>query len=195
VDHAGVIPDIVVVAKGLTSGYAPMAAAITRPAIAERIPIFLDVHTYGGHPVSAAAALANLAIIEREDLVGNAASVGAYLLGLLDGLRAHRIVGDVRGLGLFAAIELTSDPSTREGFAAAQHVDDQVAAVARSMGLFVRPLGGTIILGPPLTFTRAQVERTVEVLDAALATVAATVVSNGPPDAARSAVASVDAVR
>jgi hypothetical protein len=63
------------------------------------------------------------------------------------------------------------------------------------MGLFVRPLGGTIILGPPLTFTRAQVERTVEVLDAALATVAATVVSNGPPDAARSAVASVDAVR
>jgi adenosylmethionine-8-amino-7-oxononanoate aminotransferase len=195
VDHADVIPDIVVVAKGLTSGYAPMAAAITRPEIAERIPIFLDVHTYGGHPVSAAAALTNLRIIEREDLVGNAAAVGAHLLGLLDGLRAHRIVGDVRGLGLFAAIELTTDVATREGFAVARRVDDQVAAVARSKGLFVRPLGGTIILGPPLTFTRAQAERTVAVLDAALSTVEASVAPDGPHDMVMSATGPADAVR
>jgi L-2,4-diaminobutyrate transaminase len=172
-----------------------MAAAITRPEIAERIPIFLDVHTYGGHPVSAAAALTNLRIIERENLVGNAAAVGAHLLGLLDGLRAHRIVGDVRGLGLFAAIELTTDVATREGFAVARRVDDQVAAVARSKGLFVRPLGGTIILGPPLTFTRAQAERTVEVLDAALSTVEASVTPDGPHDVAMSATGPSNAVR
>ena len=89
VEHFDVIPDILVVAKGLTSGYAPMAAAIARREIADKLPVFFDVHTYGGHPVSAAAALANIEIIEREDLVGNSASVGAYLLELLRGLRSH----------------------------------------------------------------------------------------------------------
>jgi adenosylmethionine-8-amino-7-oxononanoate aminotransferase len=173
VDHAGVVPDIMVVAKGLTSGYAPMAAAITRPEIADRLPVFFDVHTYGGHPVSAAAALANIGIIEREDLVQNAASVGAYLLGLLDGLRSHPTVGDVRGLGLFAAVELALDPARHQPFPPELRVDDRVAAVARERGLFVRPLGGTIILAPPLIFTRAQAERTVEVLDAAMGAVEA----------------------
>jgi adenosylmethionine-8-amino-7-oxononanoate aminotransferase len=166
VDHFDVVPDIMVVAKGLTGGYAPMAAAIVRRGIADAIPVFFDVHTYGGHPVTAAAALANIGIIEREGLVANAASVGAYLLGLLDELRRHRIVGDVRGLGLFMAVELAHAADD-------MHVDNQVAAVARGMGLFVRPLGGTILLGPPLIFTRAQAERTVEVLDAALSSVEA----------------------
>lgn len=164
VDHFDVIPDIMVVAKGLTSGYAPMAAAIARREIAEKIPIFFDVHTYGGHPVGAAAALANIEIIEREDLVGNAAAIGTYMLDLLEGLRRHPIVGDIRGLGLLMAVELVPDRP---------RVDDQVAAFAREMGLFVRPMGGTILLGPPLIFTRPQAERTVDVLDRALAAVEA----------------------
>jgi adenosylmethionine-8-amino-7-oxononanoate aminotransferase len=172
-DHFDVIPDIMVVAKGLTSGYAPMAAAIARREIAERIPIFFDVHTFGGHPVSAAAALANIGIIEREGLVGNSAVVGGYLLELLRGLRSHAVVGDVRGLGLFVAIELTRDRSRREDLPPDLGVDNQIAAVARQMGLFVRPLGGTILLGPPLIFTRAQAERAVDVLDTALSTVEA----------------------
>lgn len=162
VDHAGVVPDVMVVAKGLTSGYAPMAAAIARRPIADAIPVFLNVHTYGGHPVSAAAALATIRIIEREGLVANAAEVGAYMLGLLDGLRAHAIVGDVRGLGLFMAVELTD-----------ARADGQVAVIAHEKGLFVRPLGGTILLAPPLIFTHAQADRTVEVLDAALSRVEA----------------------
>ena len=173
VDHFDVVPDILVVAKGLTSGYAPMAAAIARREIAEKIPIFFDVHTFGGHPVSAAAALANIGIIERENLVGNSAAVGAYLLELLRGLRSHAIVGDVRGLGLFAAIELTRDPGRREDFPPDMGVDNQIAAVAREMGLFVRPLGGTILVGPPLIFTKAQAERAVDVLDTALSKVEA----------------------
>jgi len=173
VDHFDVVPDILVVAKGLTSGYAPMAAAVARGEIAEKIPVFFDVHTYGGHPVSAAAALANIEIIEREDLVGNSAAVGAYLLELLRGLRSHSIVGDVRGLGLFAAIELTRDPGRREDFPPDMGVDNQIAAVARQMGLFVRPLGGTILVGPPLIFTKAQAERAVDVLDTALSKVEA----------------------
>jgi adenosylmethionine-8-amino-7-oxononanoate aminotransferase len=173
VDHADVVPDIIVVAKGLTSGYAPMAAAIARREIAEKLPIFFDLHTYGGHPVSAAAALANIEIIEREGLVRNAADVGAHMLGLLEGLRTHPIVGDVRGVGLLMAVELLRDPVRREDFAPDAGVDHQVAAVAREMGLFVRPLGGTVLLGPPLIFTKAQAERAVDVLDTALSTVEA----------------------
>jgi len=173
VDHFDVVPDIMVVAKGLTSGYAPMAAAVARRGIAEKIPIFFDVHTFGGHPISAAAALTNIEIIEREDLVRNAAIVGAHMLELLEGLRAHPIVGDVRGLGLFMAIELARDPARRQDPGADLQVDNQVAATARRMGLIVRPLGGTIILGPPLIFTPAQGERTVEVLEAALSEVEA----------------------
>ncbi len=175
VDHFDVVPDIMVVAKGLTSGYAPMAAAITRRGIAERIPILFDVHTYGGHPVSAAAALANLAIIEREGLVERSASVGTYMLGLLKELRRHAIVGDVRGAGLFMAVELVHDADRDEASGPDMQVDNHVARIARRMGLFVRPLGGTIMLGPPLTFTKAQAERTVEVLDTALTEVEARV--------------------
>ena len=173
VDHYDVVPDIIVVAKGLTGGYAPMAAAIARREIAEKIPIFYDIHTYGGHPVSAAAALANLEIIEREGLVRNAAEVGAYMLRLLGGLRSHPIVGDVRGLGLLLAVELTRDRVQHENFPSEVAVDNQVAAAARELGLFVRPVGGTILLAPSLIFTRAQAERTVDVLDSSLSKVEA----------------------
>ena len=134
VNHFAVVPDIMVVAKGLTSGYAPMAAAIARREIADKLPIFLDVHTYGGHPVSAAAALANIGIIEREHLVENAATVGSYMIGLLEGLREHPIVGDVRGLGLFMAVELVRDAATHESFEPEVAVDNQVAAIARDNG-------------------------------------------------------------
>jgi adenosylmethionine-8-amino-7-oxononanoate aminotransferase len=177
VDHFDVVPDIMVVAKGLSSGYAPIAATIARQEIADRIPVFLDVHTYGGHPISAAAALENIRIIQREQLVENAAIVGAHMIELLRQLRAHPVVGDVRGLGLFMAVELVRDPSRGEDPHAEMRVDNLVAAVAREMGLFVRPLGGTILLAPPLIFTKAQAERTVDVLDAALSAVEAQVPS------------------
>jgi adenosylmethionine-8-amino-7-oxononanoate aminotransferase len=183
VDHFEVVPDIMVVAKGLTSGYAPMAAAIARREIAEKIPIFFDIHTYGGHPVSAAAALANIGIIEREGLVENSATVGAYMLELLHGLRAHPTVGDVRGLGLFMAVEL-SDPVRHEDFAPSLHVADQVTTATMQMGVFgPRPVGGsTLVFAPPLIFTKAQAKTCVDVLDMALSTVEANIL---PKPAAR----------
>jgi adenosylmethionine-8-amino-7-oxononanoate aminotransferase len=188
VDHVAVVPDIMVVAKGLTSGYAPMAAAIARRGIADKLPVFFNVHTYGGHAVSAAAALANLGIIEREHLVENAATVGSYMIGLLEELRRHPIVGDVRGLGLFMAVELVRDATSHESFAPELGIDNQVAAVAREMGLFVRPFGGTVFLAPPLIFTKTQAARTVEVLDAALAEVETRVRSGPGVESARNAV-------
>jgi adenosylmethionine-8-amino-7-oxononanoate aminotransferase len=175
VDHFDVVPDIILVAKGLTSGYAPMAAAIVRRDVSERIPVFLNVHTYGGHPISAAAALANIRIIEREGLVEHAATVGAHMITLLEELRAHPVVGDVRGLGLLMAIELVRDRGRHEDLTPDMVVDNQVAAEAREMGLFIRPLGGTVLLAPPLIFTNAQAERTVEILDAVLSKVEAVI--------------------
>jgi adenosylmethionine-8-amino-7-oxononanoate aminotransferase len=90
------------------------------------------------------------------------------MIGLLEQLRTHAIVGDVRGVGLFMAVELVRDAALREGFAPEQGVDDQVAAIAREKGLFVRPFGGTVFLAPPLIFTKGQADRAVDVLDAAL---------------------------
>jgi adenosylmethionine-8-amino-7-oxononanoate aminotransferase len=175
-DHSDVVPDVMVVAKGLTSGYAPMAAAVARGELAAKIPAFLDIHTYGGHPVSAAAALVNIGIIEREGLVENSATVGAYMLGLLEGLRAHPTVAEVRGLGLFMAVELR-DPVRKEDFPPDFHVADQVTAATMRMGLFgPRPLGGgTLVFAPPLIFTKAQAARAVDVLDTALSEVEATI--------------------
>jgi adenosylmethionine-8-amino-7-oxononanoate aminotransferase len=144
-----------------------------RREIADAIPVFFDVHTYGGHPVTAAAALANIQIIEREHLVENAATVGTYMIGLLTELRAHPIVGDVRGLGLFMAVELTHHQAADGD--TGMRIDNLVAGVAHEMGVFLRPLGGTILLAPPLIFTEEQATRTVEVLDAALTTVEAQV--------------------
>lgn len=170
VDHAGVVPDILVVAKGLSSGYAPIAATITRAEIAECLPVFWDVHTYGGHPASAAAALANLRVIASEGLVERAAALGRTLLGQLDALRSHASVADVRGSGLLLAVELADDPGPKPG---APPRDLQLAALAEAEGLIVRPLGGTVLLGPPLVFTDAQADRTVEILDRALTRVEA----------------------
>lgn len=170
IDRAGVVPDILVVAKGLSSGYAPIAAAVTRAEIAERIPVFWDVHTFGGHPASAAAALANLRIIASEGLVGHAADLGERFLAMLDGLRSHELVADVRGAGLLLAVELVDDPAPSP---TGPPIDLRLAALAEAEGIIVRPLGGVVLLGPPLVFTAAQAERTVEVLDRALTTVEA----------------------
>ena len=166
IDHAGIIPDIMVVAKGISSGYAPISAVITRPTIAEQLPAFWDVHTYGGHPASAAAALANLNLIETEGLVDHARTLGAEFLAQLQRLRRHRLVADVRGLGMLLAVELVDPPAAIA--TSAVPLDVQLASFAHAQGLFVRPLGGTILLGPPLVFTAEQVEQTVAILDAAL---------------------------
>ncbi len=113
-------PDIITTAKGLTSAYSPMGAVIVSDKVAEPFMegtnLFMHGITFGGHPVSAAAAMANLDIFEREDLPGNVLEHEAEFRGLLDGLRDLPIVGDVRGAGYFHAIELVKDQDTKESF-------------------------------------------------------------------------------
>ena len=123
-EHWGVTPDIMTVAKGITSGYIPMGGAITRGNIADAFVgsqrvSFRHVITFGGHPVASAAALRNIQIMEDEDLPGNSARMGAYLLdGLKELQEKHQMIGDVRGLGLMCGMELVRDRETKETYPA-----------------------------------------------------------------------------
>ena len=177
--HYGVEPDIVTVAKGLVSAYQPIAATVVRNDVfksfvgdpSENRQVF-QISTYGGHPVAAAVANRNIEIILEEKLVERSAENGAYLLDGLRSLLRHPWVGDVRGKGLFAGVELVRDRRTKEAIPG-----DRVKGVvdfARRNGVIVgrsgggRRLGSTIVLSPPLVITRAEIDRVVAVLDKAI---------------------------
>jgi putrescine---pyruvate transaminase len=168
----GVRPDIVTLAKGLTSGYVPLGASMVSEevwsTIAERLPDrmpFSHGFTYSGHPVACAAALANLDIIERDGLVQNAAEVGGYLHERLGELRRFDSVGDVRGIGLMAGIELVADKDSRRGFADPHRACERVENETWARGLYSRAMGIEVIgLAPPLTIDRETVDRMVEIM-------------------------------
>jgi len=178
--HYGVRPDIVSIAKGLVSAYLPIAATVVRNDVfrsfvgepSENRQVF-QISTYGGHPVAAAVAARNIEILLEERLVERSADNGAYLLDGLRTLLRHPWVGDVRGKGLLAGVELVRDRASKEILPA-----DQVKRVvdfARRNGVIVgrsgggRHLGNTIQLSPPLVITRPEIDRVVAVLDAAIA--------------------------
>ncbi len=180
--HYGVSPDIVAVAKGISSAYLPIAATLVKNSVfgsfvgeaSENRQVF-QVNTYGGHPVSAAVAVRNIEIIQAEKLAERSAEMGAYLLDGLRGLMRHQVVGDVRGKGLLLGVELVKDRTTKEPVGA-----EQLAAVidyCRDNGVLVgrggggRHFGSTITLSPPLVITRAECDRIVETLDRALSTI------------------------
>jgi len=175
----GVKADMWCLAKGISSGYVPLGATAISGKVAQGIAegdaTFGAVshgYTYSAHPVAAAAALATLDILEREDVVGAAAREGAYLLERLRAIgAASRLVGDVRGIGLMACLELVAD---REKKTPLPRGAKEVAAVAREAyrrGAMVRTSGANIILSPALTIERAQIDLLCDALDAAFAVV------------------------
>ncbi len=171
-EQYGARPDIVTLAKGLTSGYQPLGASVVSDkiwdTICERLPSrmpFSHGFTYMGHPAACAAALANLAIIEEEGLVANAADVGGYLLDRLRELERFETVGEVRGLGLMVGIEFVADATTKRGFANPHQVCEKVELEAWDRGLYCRAMGLEVVgLAPPLTIDRPTADRIVEVL-------------------------------
>jgi adenosylmethionine-8-amino-7-oxononanoate aminotransferase len=173
-EHWGVVPDIMTVAKGITSGYAPMGAAIAgskvtaKFAAAEGREAGLNhVLSFGGHAAAAAAALKNIEIMERERLVENSAAMGAYLLDGLSTLKKHPLVGDVRGLGLLAAVELVRNKTTREPFKPGDQMQAKLTAYMREQGLLAR-VYQVIEVGPPLIAGRKEIEQIVEVIGRAV---------------------------
>jgi adenosylmethionine-8-amino-7-oxononanoate aminotransferase len=170
-EHWGVVPDIMTVAKGITSGYVPMGAAIAGPKITSKFAAtpgreggLNHVLSFGGHAVAAAAALKNIEIMERERLVENSAAMGAYLLDGLSSLKNHPLVGDVRGLGLLAAVELVRSKSTREPFRPTDQMPVRVTAHMRDLGLLARTYQ-VIEVGPPLVAGRREIETIVDVIE------------------------------
>jgi putrescine aminotransferase len=179
----GMTPDLIATAKGLTSGYLPLGAVLTSREVGETLRTaesgFMHGYTYCGHPVACAVALKNLEIIGREALRANATRVGAHLRAGLQSLLELPVVGDVRGAGLLASVELVADKTTRTPIQVRrQEIADRVRDEQR---VIVRSIYQNVILAPCLTLTESQADRIVEALHEVLATTS----SDGRPVAAR----------
>jgi L-2,4-diaminobutyrate transaminase len=171
-DRYHIRPDLMTIAKGLTSGYLPMSASLIHERIwqvifehAREIGPFGHGFTYTAHPVCAAAAMANLDIIEGEDLVGNARRVGGHLQGRMrEALGNHPLVGDIRGEGLMMGVELVADKASKRPFDLAQRVPARVMQIGLADGLIIRglPQGNTMALSPPLVIKEDEVDVIVE---------------------------------
>lgn len=187
-EQEGVAPDLMVVAKGLGGGYAPIGAVMVNEQIvqvlAEGSGFFQHGHTYMGHPLACAAALAVQRVIQRDNLLTNVRQQGSHLARRLkERFGNHPFVGDVRGRGLFQAIELVADRTTKESFDPALKLHARIKQAAMDRGLMVYPMGGTIdgaqgdhvLLAPPFIVDSATldvvVERLGDAVDAAIATV------------------------
>lgn len=164
----GIKPDLITVAKGLTSGYLPLSGAIVSDKVlrvlelgSDKFGPFPHGYTYTAHPLCAAAGLANLAIIERENLVQNAQAMGGYLQKCLrDAFGGMPHVAEVRGVGLLAAVEFALDPASRTPFAAEKLVGARLSAACLEHGVICRamPHGDILGLAPPLTVRPADIE-------------------------------------
>ncbi|MDJ0635955.1 MAG: aminotransferase [Xenococcaceae cyanobacterium MO_188.B29] len=179
-EHWNVKPDIITLAKGITSGYLPLSATITQQHIFEA---FLDetdstshfrhINTYGGNPASTALSLKNIEILETEQLSERATKIGAYLRTKLSNLLDHPYVGDIRGKGLLLGIELVADKQTKEPLAATKV--SAIVSRCLELGLIIGRNGATIpgfsnvlILAPPLILTKTDADLIVAILKEAL---------------------------
>ena len=175
VEHWGVVPDLMSVAKGIVSSYMPLGASIARETIAGAFAggddsrFLQHVLTFAGHPVPAAAALKNIEILESERMVENSAETGAYFLDRLRELQpAHPMIGNVSGLGLLVGIDLVKDGDTKEQFPKAAKVSERLTAEFEKRALILRPSDTSITMGPPLCITRDEVDEIVAAIDDAL---------------------------
>jgi adenosylmethionine-8-amino-7-oxononanoate aminotransferase len=180
-EQEGVAPDLMAIAKGLGGGYQPIGAVLMAKRIYEAFAngsgAFQHGHTYMGHPMAAAAALAVQEVIRRDGLLSNVVEMGGRLQGRLEERFGQSpVVGDIRGRGLFWALELVSDRSSKEPFDPALKLHARVKREAMARGLMVYPMGGTIdgvkgdhiLLAPPFIVEASQVDEIVERLGSSL---------------------------
>ena len=166
-------PDLITLAKGLTSAYAPLSGVLVGERVYKAMEagsaeagVFPHGYTYTGHPIGVAAANANLDILERENLTANAADVGAYMLaGLHDAFDNLALTGEVRGVGLMLAVEFVADPAIKKRLDPALKVAYRISALSREKGLITRAMPQSEALGfaPPLVLTRSEADQIVEI--------------------------------
>ena len=176
----GLSPDIVVMAKALSSAYLPISATAISEEIyqallteSDKLGVFAHGYTYSGHPVCCAVALETLAIMKERDLVGHVQHVGPRLQAGLRRLADHPLVGDVRGVGLIAGVELVRDKATHGQFDPLGSVGAAFVTRAQAHGLIVRNLQDTVALCPPLIITEAEIDEVLRRFEKALGETAA----------------------
>jgi len=179
--HYGIEPDLITIAKGLTSAYFPLSASIVGEKVykvmedaADRVGAFSHGYTYSGHPIGAAAANAVLDIVEKEDLPRNARDVGAYFqMQLKEKFAQLPIVGEVRGVGLMGALEFVSDRDKKTRFDPSLKVGARISKAARDRGLIARAMPHGDILGfaPPLVTTKDEINEIISISEAAVRSV------------------------
>jgi adenosylmethionine-8-amino-7-oxononanoate aminotransferase len=180
-EQEGVSPDLLAIAKGLGGGFMPIGALLLRreifQALADGSGAFQHSHTYTGHPLACAAALAVQRVIRRDDLLANVRRQGAHLARRLnERFGNHPFVGDIRGRGLFHGLELVADRGTKQPFDPARRLHARVKHEAMMRGLMVYPMGGTVeggggdhvLLAPPFIISEAEVDMVVERLGDAI---------------------------
>lgn len=181
VDHWGVVPDLMTLGKGMSAGYTPMAATMVSDEIIDTITkgsgLIMAGHTYSANPQSAAISLAVLNYVEKNQLVEKAAEQGAYLLSRLQELADELpLIGDARGLGMLCGLEFVKNKQTKEPFALSQGVGSKVIAKAFEKGLLIYPAmggiegvaGDSVIISPPLTITKEQIDELIGLLKEAI---------------------------
>jgi taurine--2-oxoglutarate transaminase len=173
-EHWDVVPDIMTMAKGLTSAYAPLGAVAMKPEIASAFDerVFESGLTYTSHPVSLAAAVANIQVLKEDQIVERVAGMGPVLKRMLTDLgESHPSVGEVRSIGLFGILELVKNRATKEPMAPWNGSSPEMSALRRfclDNGLFLYTHWHTVLIIPPLIITEAQLREGMEVLDKAL---------------------------
>jgi len=176
VEHWDVLPDIMVLGKGMSGGYFPLSAMITRGEFVDRLKEktggFVHGHTFSHHPVACAVGLAVLRFIQKQDLLQNCQKQGDYLIKRLEGFKDFPFVGDVRGKGLMTAIEFVKDQKTKEPFPRSAKFTEKVIDLAFENGLVLYPgtgfvdgvNGDMVMVGPPLIIQESQIDEIIEIL-------------------------------
>lgn len=181
VEHWGAVPDMILVGKGIASGYAPLGAVIVAGHVAETISrgsgTFLHGFTYDAHPVAAAAGNAVLNYSEREKLFERVEPMGRELCSAVEPLKRFSVVGDIRGIGLLVGIEFVRDPKTREPFPPEARIAMRIQEAALEAGVMTYPIQGCadglrgdhILIAPPFTITPSMIQMLAAGLDRAVA--------------------------
>jgi adenosylmethionine-8-amino-7-oxononanoate aminotransferase len=180
-EHWGVIPDLVSLGKGMGAGYAPIAATLVSERVLDPIKngskVIMSGHTLSANPQSSAVALAVLEFLEKNNVLEDVEAKGTYLKNLLEKLKTmFPFIGDIRGKGLLIGIEFVCNPKTKQSFSRELHMTERIVKMAKDMGLLLYPAsagedgksGDAIIISPPLTITKREIEDLVRLLSAAL---------------------------
>ena len=177
-EHYGVVPDIMTVAKGMSCGYTPIGAAVASEKVFKTIMVegsgqFVHGHTYAGNPLSCGIAHKVLEILERENYVENAKVQGEYLMDRLQGLYQYPIVGEIRGKGLMIGLEFVKDQGSKAPFEPSVNLKGKLTTNCLEQGIVIYPGGGSVdgvrgdhaLIAPPLNITKEQVDELVEALE------------------------------